>query len=191
MLRSRIVRWLRVILPLAALAILSVVFLIARAPDPGGAIPYADPRLEDHARRPGMTAPQFSTVTPAGATVTLTAASAALAQGGDPAGGRAQDLTLDWRERDGLTLALTAAEAAVDGPRLALSGDVRMRLSSGWQLAAPRIEADTSADQLTATDVAVTAPFGDLSAGAMRLTRGSDGHPVLELNRGVRLLYRP
>lgn len=190
MLRSRIVRWLRVILPLAALAILSVVFLIARAPDPGGAIPYADPRREDHARRPGMTAPQFSTVTPAGATVTLTAASAAVRPDGGGAG-RAQDLTLDWRERDGLALALTAAEAAVDGARLALSGDVRMRLSSGWQLAAPRIEADTGADLLTATDVAVTAPFGDLTAGAMQLARGPDGHPVLELNRGVRLLYRP
>lgn len=41
MLRTSIVRLLRVILPLAALALLSVLFLLARKPDPQAAIPYA------------------------------------------------------------------------------------------------------------------------------------------------------
>ena len=188
--RSRIVRWLRVILPLAALVILSVLFLVARAPEPGGSIPYAEGRLEDVDRSPGMTAPQFSTVTPGGATVTLTAAAAVPQSGGDA--GTARDVALDWRAQDGLTASLSAAEAAVDGQNVALGGDVDMRLSSGWRVTAPRILADAAADILTAPDsVAVTAPFGELTAGAMRLARGADGQQVLELNRGVRLLYRP
>ena len=37
--RSRIVAWLRVLLPLAALAILSTLFLLGRKPDPDDAIP--------------------------------------------------------------------------------------------------------------------------------------------------------
>ena len=189
MLRSRIVRWLRVILPLAALAILSVLFLIARAPETGP-IPYAEGRLEDLARAPGMTAPQFSTVTPGGATVTLTAAAAVPEASGET--GTARDIALDWRERGGLTLTLSAAEAAVKGGHLSFSGDVDLRLSSGWRLAAARIEADTETEVLTAPDaVAVTAPFGELTAGAMRLSRAADGRQVLELNRGVRLIYRP
>lgn len=188
--RTRIVRWLRVILPLAALGVLSVLFLIARAPEPGGSLPYAEGRLEDHARAPGITAPQFSTVTPGGATVTLTAARATPAA--TDGTGAASDVALDWRDRSGLTLTLSAQDATVEGAHLALAGDVDMRLSSGWHLTAPRLDADTDADLLTAPDaVAVTAPFGDLTAGGMRLSRDAGGQPVLELNRGVRLIYRP
>lgn len=189
--RSRIVRWLRVILPLAALVILSVLFLVARAPEPGGSIPYAEGRLEDLARRPGITAPEYSTVTPDGAAVTLSAAAVSTEDGSEGAG-TARDLTLDWRGSDGMVLNATATGAELDGPRVELSGDVDLRLSSGWRLTAPRLVADTGTDELTAPEtVSVTAPFGDLTAGAMRLARGADGRRVLELNRGVRLLYRP
>lgn len=189
--RSRIVRWLRVILPLAALVILSLLFLVARDPEPGGSLPYAEGRLDDLARAPGITAPEFSTVTPAGAAVTLSAATARPADGAEDAG-EASDLALHWRAPDGLVLTASAASAQLDGPRIALVGDVDLRLSSGWQLTAPRLDADTDEDLLTAPgELAVTAPFGTLTAGAMRLSRAPDGQPVLELNRGVRLLYRP
>ena len=40
--RSRVVAWLRVLLPLAALAILSTLFLLPKSHDPDAAIPYAD-----------------------------------------------------------------------------------------------------------------------------------------------------
>ena len=189
--RSRIVRWLRVILPLAALVILSLLFLVARDPEPDGSLPYAEGQLDDLARAPGITAPEFSTVTPSGAAVSLSAATARPADGTADAG-EASALSLDWRARDGLVLSATAATAQLDGPRIALIGDVDLRLSSGWRLTAPRLDADTEADLLTAPgELAVTAPFGALTAGAMRLSRAAQGQPVLELNHGVRLLYRP
>ena len=56
--RTRIVRWLRVILPLVALAILSVLFLLGRSPDPEARIPYAEGRIADLARSRGITAPE-------------------------------------------------------------------------------------------------------------------------------------
>lgn len=186
--RTRIVRWLRVILPLVALAILSVLFLLGRSPDPEARIPYAEGRIEDLARSPGITAPEYSTVTPDGATVTVTAARA------DPSGsdGRAQQVALDWRARDGVEARVTAAEAAQEGPAITLSGDVDMALSSGWRLTAPRIAADTDASRVVADEgVAVTAPFGELTAGGMVYAADPQGRQVLELNRGVRLLYRP
>ena len=73
-----------------------------------------------------------------------------------------------------------------------VQGDVDMTLSTGWHLTAPRIEADTAEGRLAAPhEVAVTAPFGTLTAGGMVLTRAAEGAQVLELNRGVHLIYRP
>ena len=40
--RTRTVRWLRVLLPLAALAMLSTLFLFSRGGDSESQIPYAD-----------------------------------------------------------------------------------------------------------------------------------------------------
>lgn len=184
--RTQIVRGLRVILPLAALAILSMLFLLARKPDPESAIPYAQGRLEDLARSPGMTGPTFSTVTAQGATVTLSAARA------DPAGGTARDLTLDWQARDGTGAHLTAGAAEQAEGRIRLTGDVDIALASGWRLLAPQVEADTAASRLTAPGpLRVTAPFGTIEAGGMVLSAADGDRQVLELNRGVRLIYRP
>ena len=71
MLRSRIVHWLRVILPLAALAVLAVLFLLARKPDPEAAIPYADVDPRDLAERQAVTSPRYSGVTDDGARVSI------------------------------------------------------------------------------------------------------------------------
>lgn len=186
--RTRIVRWLRVILPLAALAMLSMLFLLAGKPDPEGSIPYAEGQLEELARESGISAPTYSTVTEDGTTVTLHAARATA--GGE--GGAASDLSLDWQTRDGVTAHLNAATATQNGATIALSGDVDMSLSSGWRLTTPSVDADTQATVLSASGpVAVTAPFGQVEAGAMQLSDTEGQGQVLELNRGVRLIYRP
>ena len=186
--RTRIVRWLRVLFPLAALAILSVLFLLSRKPDPDAGVPYAKGAIEELARNPGMTAPQFSTVTADGTTVTLTADRASPG----PEGAAASNLALDWTTREGTAARLTATAADQQGAQFTLQGNVAMTLSTGWHLTAPRIEADTAAARLAAPqEVAVTAPFGTLTAGGMVLTRAADGAQVLELNRSVHLIYRP
>ena len=189
MLRTSIVRLLRVILPLAALALLSVLFLLARKPDPEAEIPYARGGFEGLSEAPGIGTPEFTTVTQDGAQVTLRAARAVPGEGGS---GTARDVTLDRRGRDGLLMLVTAPGARLDGDRLTLEGGVRLTLSSGWEVTAPELQADIAADSLAATQsVAVTAPFGKLEAGAMRLGPGAGGGRVLELNGGVRLLYHP
>ena len=57
--RSVIVAWLRVLLPLGALAVLSTLFLLSRKPDPDAAIPYARVDAEALARQPRVTAPSL------------------------------------------------------------------------------------------------------------------------------------
>ncbi len=193
MFRTRLVRLLRVLLPLAALALLSVLFLLGRKSETvEPAIPYAEGSAEDLGRSPGIGAPEYTTVTPEGASVTLRAARAALGNGGGDSG-TASALVLDWRARDGLMIELTAPLAQTQDTSIRLDGGVRMALSSGWEMRGPSFEADTAADTLRADEtVQVTAPFGQLEAGRM-LIRPSDAGAgqVLELNEGVRLLYRP
>lgn len=191
MLRTRVVRLLRVVLPLAALALLSVLFLLGRKSETvEPAIPYAQGSAEDLGRSPGIGSPEYTTVTPEGASVTLRAARAALGNGGAD-GGTASALVLDWRARDGLMIELTSPFAQTQDTTIRLEGGVRMALSSGWVMRGPSFEADTAADTLRADEtVHVTAPFGELEAGTM-LIHPSETGQVLELNEGVRLLYRP
>ncbi len=44
---SRVVAWLKILLPLLALAILSTLFLVARTIDPAQNIPYADVDIDE------------------------------------------------------------------------------------------------------------------------------------------------
>ena len=188
--RTRIVRLLRVVLPLAALALLSMLFLLARSPDADLAIPYAQGRFEELSRAQGIGAPEFTTVTDDGATVTLRAARAVPGQGEE---GTARDLTMDWRSREGLLMVVTAPQGRMqEGQRLTLEGGARVELSTGWVLTAPQLQADVPGGVLTAPrSVEVAAPFGQLEADAMRLGPDAGGARVLELNGNVRLLYRP
>lgn len=187
--RTRIVTWLRVILPLAALAILSTLFLLSRRPDPEGAIPYATVDAEARARDPHITAPSYAGVTADGATLALTADRATPGQGGGVAA--AEGLRLDWKGVDGLELVLTAPTATMQQGTILLDGGVRLAASTGWRIEAPRIEAATDRSRIAATGgVSAAAPFGDVTAGAVELRRQQD-HALLDFTGGVRLIYRP
>ena len=64
---TRVVTWLKIALPLAALAILSTLFLLADKIDPEDALPYAEVDVEDLAREPRMTLPSNAGTTSDGA----------------------------------------------------------------------------------------------------------------------------
>lgn len=188
--RTRIVRWLRVLLPLAALALLSTLFLFSREPEAESRIPYADVDAEAMARDPRLVAPDYAGVTEDGARLTLRARSAAVPGTG---GGDAEDLRLDWQRPDGLTAELTAPEGGLAEGRVSLGGGVRIETSSGWEIRAPRVDAATDRSEVEAAEgVDATAPFGTLTAGRMRLAPDApDGPAVLNFTDGVRLIYQP
>lgn len=202
--RTRVVRWLRVLLPLAALAMLSTLFLFSREPEAVSRIPYADVDAETMARDPRLVAPDYAGVTEDGVRLTLRASSASVPGAG--ASGDAQDLRLDWQRPDGLTAELTAPEGGLADGQVRLSGGVRMQTSSGWEIVSPRIEAATDRSRIEAAEgVEAAAPFGALSAGRMRLAPAEDagaggagtggaesgGPAVLDFSGGVRLIYQP
>lgn len=192
--RTRIVRWLRVLLPLAALVILSTLFLFSRRPGMEPQIPYAQVDAEEMARQPRVVAPEYAGVTDDGAELFLRATEAA--PGGNQGAGRASDLRLDWRRPDGLGADMIAPRAYVEGGMIGLDGGVHMTTSTGWAMQSPSIEAATDRSLITAGEgVEAEAPFGQLRADRMQILPGGQDEgaagTILNFSGDVRLIYQP
>lgn len=191
MTRTRIVRWLRVLLPILALVILSTMFLFSGGSDTDPEIPYAETDAERMAREPRMVAPQYSGVTEDGAELSLRASDISSAQDG---GGSADGLRLDLRRPDGLAMQLTAPTGSVENDLITLQGGVTMATSTGWYVTAEKIDTTTDRSSMTATrGIKAAAPFGKITAGAMEFQAVPEqkGSAILNFTDGVHLIYQP
>lgn len=192
---STAVAWLKVALPLLALAILSTLFLVGRTVDPSDAIPFAEVDIQDRVREPRLTNPTWAGVTDDGAALTI-AASEARPEQANGAAASAAALVADLQTPDGASTQLTAANGVFDtaNKSLEISGGVTITTSTGYAL---QTEAMTAALDRTSlvSDTALTGrgPVGTLSAGAMELVQDGDGtgRYVLVLKNGVKLIYQP
>lgn len=190
---SRLVFWLKIVLPLAALAILSTLFLVSRRIDTEGALPYAQVDVRDLAQDQRLTQPEYVGVTRDGAAFSIRAG---LARPVAEAGGAAMDISATFETRGGLVLGLGADRAQVDvqAGTVSMDGSVSLSTSSGYRLKAQSLTASlTTTDLRSDGPVAATAPFGTLDAGGMRLNGAdadADGY-VLVFNQGVKLVYLP
>lgn len=194
-LHSTIVVWLKVTLPLVALAILSTLFLVSRTIDPEGAIPFAEVDIADRVRTPRLTAPTWAGMTDDGSALTVTADEARPPLDRST-GATAQTLAAVLEMPDGSRANVVADTGRVDpeGQVLTLQGQVVITTSTGY-----RIETDALDTRLDRTEmvskgpVAGDAPAGRLTAGAMtiRAVADSPGNYVMVFNGGVRLVYRP
>lgn len=190
---SRLVAWLKILLPLAALAILSTLFLVSRTIDPSDAIPYAEVDVEDRVREPRMTAPSYAGVTSDGASLTVTAAEARPDAG---SGGAAQTIRAELATPDGALTTLSAGTGRLDAEarRLSMENGVEITTTSGYRVTT---EGLTSAldrtDVASAGAVTATGPLGEITAGGMAITTDPatrDAY-VLVFKDRVKLIYRP
>jgi lipopolysaccharide export system protein LptC len=199
-LHSTVVAWLKVALPLIALAMLSTLFLFSDKIDPSDAIPFAEVDIADRIREPRLTRPTWAGVTDDGADLTISASDArqqkGLPQHGDVAGANATALIADLLTPDGSTTRLVADHGVLDttANSLFVQGGVTITTSSGYEL---RTEAMTAALDRTSlisdTDVEGDGPIGTVNAGAMELRQSDDGTDsyVLILKNRVKLIYQP
>jgi len=194
-LHSTVVAWLKIALPLLALAILSTLFLVSRTIDPSDAIPFADVDIEDRVREPRLTNPTWAGVTDDGAALTI-AATEARPEQANGAAASAAGLVADLQTPDGASARLVAAHGAfeTDNKTIVIDGGVTLSTSSGYEL---RTEAITAALDRTSlvsdTPLEGRGPAGHVTAGAMELVQASDGTGsyVLVLKNGVKLIYQP
>jgi lipopolysaccharide export system protein LptC len=191
---TRVVGWLKVALPLMALAILSTLFLLSDRIDPEDALPYAEVDVEELAREPRMTAPTYAGTTSDGAALSLTADEARPAAEGVPA--KAAGLRLELATPDGGRTELLAKTAVMDdtATQILLSGGVTVTTSTGYRLETAEIAAKLDRSGLESrSPVTATGPAGDIRADGMVLSQDirTPGAYLLVFKGGVRLVYQP
>ncbi len=192
---SRFIAWLKVLLPVFALMLLSTMFLISRGIDPSRSLTYADVDIEELARDQRITGPRFSGVTSDGAAISFSAESAQ-PDPDNPTIYTASDLKAQIATPDGGTIDIQAALAYVNGEtnQLELSGGISLYTSTDYSIRTEGLRA--SMDQTSISSVGpVTAegPAGLISAGQIDLIRqeGEVGTYLLVFKNGVKLVYVP
>ncbi len=176
---SRVVGWLKIILPLIALGILSTLFLLSQSRDPERAIPYSDVDVRELARESRIGRPAFSGVTKDGTTFSV-AASAARPDPEREGLIRAEGVEASLEIRGGLLTDITARAGSVDtdSDTLSLTGDVRISTSTGYRIATERLDLGLDVTWMESPQtVTAAAPFGTLTAGRLRLRPEGCGGP--------------
>ena len=191
---SRLVSWLKVMLPLAALALLSTLFLVSNRINPEDAIPYAEVDVEARLKEPRMTAPAFAGTTRDGTAMEVSAAETRPAAG--TRGQTATDVAARLRTPDGVVTELAAnhAEMAPDGDSVTFEGKVVVTHGLGY-----RVETEAMVVRLDVTAlhsqsaVQVEGPVGRITADGMELMPAGEGRTgyLLVFNGRVKLVYRP
>lgn len=184
---TRFVNLAKILLPLVALMLLSTLFLLSRAPDGQPDIPYAE--LEAIARRQGISNPDVALVTADGIRVVAGARSVNL----DDSAARANDLRLTLTTPAGAVTRITSEVGEVSGDlRTArLEGLARIDTSGGFSMETVGLSVDLDQARVTSDGaLALRAPFGEVTAGRLRIEPSGDGQRLL-FHNGVRLLYTP
>lgn len=189
---SQLVGWLKILLPLAALSLLSTLFLLARTGNAPSEIPFAD--ISTAAKEQRIAAPRFSGLTEAGDTILISAETAKP----DPDGGPnvtivRPSLTLD--ATDGTSLRVTAGLGTVDtsAQQAHLSGLARLETSSGYTMETTGLQADLTTGIVTSDGaLEIQAPYGQLTAGQVTIHVDDSGMgQQMDFTNGVKLIYRP
>lgn len=191
---SRMIAWLKIILPLTALGLLATLFLFARGIDPELSIPLANVDVKELAREPRITAPEFSGMTADGAAIQISASHAkkpSLPQSDDVVADR---LTALIQTPDGEEVLAQADSGAIENASIArFTGNVLITSSSGYRVSTDEMTADLDRT-LIQSHGAVTAngPIGELEAGKMVIElRNSSRSSILVFKDRIRVLYDP
>ncbi|RYH09930.1 LPS export ABC transporter periplasmic protein LptC [Tropicimonas sp. IMCC6043] len=197
-LHSHVVAGLKIILPLAALGLLSSVFLLATMGDEGGEIPYSDLDLEEMASAQTVDSPVFSSVTDDGNRIVVTA-DQATPRGGNYEVVDAVAVHGTLLEEDGTTIDMRSDSGTIYAgeSRTVLRGNVRISTSSGYRLVTDELTSSTSRTDIeTAGPVHGTGPLGTIEAGRMKVTsqqstNGTEEAVTVVFKDGVKVIYLP
>lgn len=191
---SRVVAWLKILLPLTALVILSTLFLFSRSIDPTSTIPYADIDLEERARDRQVTAPFLAGATENGDLISFQASYAIP----DPAienRAIAQDVEARIALTSGTLLTFNADTGILDDPKdqAELRGRVIITSTTGYVVRTTQLTTGIREIRAeTAGEVAASGPPGEFTAGKMLLRTAEGGKDAqLFFTNGIKLVYLP
>lgn len=191
---SRVVSWLKILLPLAALALLSTLFLLSRVIDPTSSIPFANTEIQERLRNQQITGPFFSGSSADGDEISFSAERLTTLPD-EPGRNQAEKITARLESRSGAKISLQSEIAEVDMPadQTRFTGNVIVTTSQGYEVHTEELLARMSRlDVRSPGRISATGPIGDLDAGQMELIKTApEAAPQLVFTNGVKLLYQP
>jgi lipopolysaccharide export system protein LptC len=191
---SRLVGWLKVLLPLTALGLLSTLFLISKAIDTETAIPFADKEIQDRLRSQQVTGPIYYSVTADGDQIAFAAETLTTPEGKTGAN-EALDVEIAMDLSSGSKVIVTSQRGFLDIEKdfADLFGVVTIDTSTGYHIKSDRLTALMSTlDIVSPGPVQADGPFGTLDAGTMSLKNVNAGSGAqLLFTNGVKLVYLP
>jgi len=192
---SRFIAWLKIILPLVALGLLSTLFLFSSSIDPSQTIPYADVDIDELVREQRITSPNYTGMTDDGTAVSFFAESAR-PDPDNPNLLTAVALKAKIEAPSGLQVDISSEGGSINSTQRqsVLSGNVEVETSSGYEIFTERLTAALDGSLLeTDRDVHAQGPLGMIEAGKMVLEledADSDTY-LLVFKGGVKLVYTP
>lgn len=189
---SRLVALLKVLLPLIALAILSTLFLVARAPNVERELIFVEGE-DTVGQSERLAAPSFQAVLADGSALSLSADVIRPDNAGDSTV-RIERILLRIEGPDGRTRIATAEAGVLDisGQIARLDGRVVITTSEGAVLETRDISVGLGRGEAqTGGAITATGPFGRLTAGGMRLSQTDAGTSVLDFTDGIEMVYDP
>jgi len=190
---SRFVAYLKVILPLAAVALLSMLFLLSRSLEPTATLPFARHEVEERVRGQQITAPFYSSTTDSGDEITVSARLARPTGSGGLAEAEALNAKVTLVKGGQIELRSELGTIDPDTDEASFSGAVETTTSTGYTVRTDRL--DTTIGDFRAStpgEVRATGPVGRLTAGRMEIgAKNPGGATHMLFKNGVKLIYDP
>ncbi|NOC93939.1 LPS export ABC transporter periplasmic protein LptC [Ruegeria sp. HKCCD6604] len=190
---SRMVQFLKVLLPLAAILMLSTVFLLSRSIETNVTVPFAEKDIDERLAQQVVTQPQYRGTTRKGEDVQIEAIQAK--QGDEDETPNASEFRGRLGLLSGGTIFLDSNSGLIrpDERTATFVGDVVITTADGLQVTTDLL--NTSLDEIrgdTPGRVNGTGPIGNFSAGRMTFgTEKKDGPVHIVFTDGVKLVYEP
>jgi len=189
---SAFVVWVKTLLPIVALGMLSTIFLFSGKVDVTQSLPYAKLNIAEIVREQRITKPYFSGVSDNGTEITLSAAYASSdKQDSDIL--NITDLSIILTSENAKTVRITAGLGVLDAAKqkAIVSRNVYLTAMPGFWLKTNGLTVDLKQGVATADTVfqSITA-LGTIDAGNMLVKMIADDQQIVFTN-GVRLIYYP
>lgn len=189
---SAFIVWVKTLLPILALGMLSTIFLFSGKVDVTQSLPYAKFNVAEIVREQRITKPFFSGVSYNGTQITLSAAYASSdTQNTDIL--NITDLSIILTSKHAKTVRITAGVGALDATtqKAIVSKDVYLNALPGFWLKTNSLTVDLKQGVATADTVlqSITA-LGTVTAGNMIVKMATDGQQIIFKN-GVSMIYYP
>ncbi|MBP7242873.1 hypothetical protein [Amaricoccus sp.] len=192
---SRLVAFLKVGLPLVAIAMLAGLFLGSERPRGGGELVFSPADLAALGNGMRVTAPVFSGTTEAGDRFRFTAAEVT-PDAAPPTRAAIEDLSgrVDFADGRGVDVRADAGDLDLRSQALALEGAVRLDSDDGYAFVASRVDVDLRAGSMVATgDVGGDGPMGTIDAAKLTVSPPDEagGARKFLFEENVRVVYDP